>query len=212
MDTTAPRVISLVNLKGGSAKTTSTAFLAHALTERSRSVVVVDADAQGSTLRWHGLADWPIPVLGMASTTLHRQLWGVLRPEWDTVVIDTPPLEERAGVVASALRVSTDVIITLAPTTMELDRLPPVSRAIEDSRGLADADPKVRVLLNRTVTNANSTEDIRAHLEADGYDVFTSTIPRRELYAQAFSVAVPKGDGPYGAVADEIVGQWAHRG
>jgi chromosome partitioning protein len=69
------RVLALVNLKGGSAKTTSAAFLSHAMAGRGRRVVMVDADPQGSAMRWQGLADWPVPVLGLASTVLHRQLW-----------------------------------------------------------------------------------------------------------------------------------------
>ncbi len=205
---TSPRVIALVNLKGGSAKTTSTAFLAHALAERGRHVVVIDADPQGSTMRWHGLADWPLPVMGLASSTLHRQLWGVLSPEWDTVVIDTPPLEDKAGIVASAMRVATDLVIPLGASTMELDRLPPVGRAIEDSKGTRDTDPLVRVLINRTVAGANSTQDIRAEVHHSGYRTFTATIPRLERYAQALGVQIPPGDPAYGMCADELLADW----
>ena len=57
MVTPGIRVVTIANLKGGSAKTTSAAFLAHAFHERGRKVVLVDADPQGSALRWHGLAD-----------------------------------------------------------------------------------------------------------------------------------------------------------
>ena len=113
------RVLTAANLKGGTTKTTSTAFLAHALAERGRRVVVIDADPQGSALRWQGLAGWPVPVMGMASTTLHRQLFGVVdTARFDLVVIDTPPLEERDGIVASALRIATDIMVPMGPTMM----------------------------------------------------------------------------------------------
>lgn len=204
------RVIALVNLKGGTGKSTSTAYLAHALRRRGRRPVVIDADPQGSTLRWQGMAGWPVPVLGLASTTLHRQLWGVVdRERYDVVVVDTPPLEERAGIVASTLRVATDVLVPMAPTTMELDRVGPVWSAVEDATGHRDDDPMVAVLLNRTVAHASSTAVIRAQLADDGRTVLQATIPRLERYAMAMGGEVPGDDGPYGAVADELLALWA---
>lgn len=206
------RVITTLNLKGGSAKTTSAAFLAHAMTGRGRRVVLVDADPQGSALRWQGLAGWPVPVMGLASTTLHRQLWGVVdRDRFDLVVIDTPPLEERDGIVASALRVATDVVVPMAPTMMELDRIGPVWKAVEDSAGHRDDDPNVFVLLNRVVPNASSTDAIRGVLQGQGRRVMTATIPRREAYAQAFGVQIATDDAPYGAAADELLAMWGEQ-
>lgn len=206
------RVLTTLNLKGGSAKTTSSAFLAHAMANRGRRVVLVDADPQGSALRWQGLAGWPVPVMGLASTTLHRQLWGVVdRDRFDLVVIDTPPLEERDGIVASALRVATDVVVPMAPTMMELDRIGPVWKAVEDSAGHRDDDPNVFVLLNRVVPNASSTDAIRGVLEGQGRRVMTATIPRREAYAQAFGVQIATDDAPYGAAADELLAMWGEQ-
>ncbi|MGQ0480958.1 MAG: AAA family ATPase [Pseudonocardia sp.] len=205
----AIRVLTIANLKGGSAKTTSAAFLSHALLERGRRVVLVDADPQGSALRWHGLADWPVPVIGMASTALHRQLWGVVDPErWDTVVIDTPPLEERDGIVAASLRVATDVLVPIAPTMMELDRVGPVFKAMEDAAGHRDEDPAIAVLLTRTVAHATSTETVREILEGQGRRVLYGTVPRLERYAQAFGASIPAQDVPYGTAAAELLGSW----
>jgi len=205
------RVLTIANLKGGSAKTTSAAFLAHAFHERGRKVVLVDADPQGSALRWHGLAGWPVPVMGLASTALHRQLWGVVDPErWNTVVIDTPPLEERDGIVSATLRVATDVLVPIAPTMMELDRVGPVFKALEDAAGDRDEDPQVSVLLTRTVAHATSTETVREILEGQGRRVLYATVPRLERYAQAFGASIPEKDVPYGTAAEELLGGWGH--
>jgi len=203
------RVLTVANLKGGSSKTTTAAYLAHTLAGRGHRVILVDADPQGSALRWQGLADWPVPVIGLPTTTLHRQLWGVVdRDRYDLVVIDTPPLEERDGIVASTLRVATDVVVPMAPTMMELDRIGPVWRALDDAAGHRDDDPTVSVLLTRTVPHASSTGTIRGVLVDQGRHVLTATIPRREVYAQAFGAPVPVDDGPYGAVADELRTMW----
>ncbi|MEV4494057.1 ParA family protein [Micromonospora coxensis] len=205
------RVLTTVNLKGGSGKTTTAAFLAHAFADRGKRAIVVDADPQGSALRWQGMAEWPVPAIGLPTTGLHRQLAGVVdRTRFDLVVIDTPPLEERQGIVASALRIATDVLVPMAPSMMELDRVGPVWKAIEDAAGYRDDDPTVSVLLNRVVPNASSTRAIRDVLTDQGRRVLTATVPRREAYAQAFGSPI-EPDVPYGQVADELLALWGER-
>jgi chromosome partitioning protein len=49
------RRLAVTNQKGGSAKTTTTVNLAAALAEKSRRVLVVDFDPQGSSTAWLGL-------------------------------------------------------------------------------------------------------------------------------------------------------------
>lgn len=197
------RVITITNLKGGSAKTTSTAYLAHAYAARGRSVLVVDADPQGSALRWSEAGEWEVPTLALPVKNLHSRLAGIVPPATDLVLIDTPPLDENAGIVYSALRAADMVLVTMAPTMMEFERLPDVWAAIDEVEPLRDTPPVSAVLLNRTVSNARSTEMFRELITDSGRHVLTTTIPRRESIAQAF--AAPVTDlGAYVTVADEI--------
>lgn len=199
------RVITITNLKGGSAKTTSTAYLAHAYATQGKSVLVVDADPQGSALRWSEAGDWDIPTLALPVKNLHTRLGGIVPPSTDVVLIDTPPLDEQAGIVYSALRAADTIIVTMAPTMLEFERLPDVWAAIEEVEPLRDMPARVAVLLNRTVTNANSTGMFRELIEDGGHHVLTTTIPRREPIAQAF--AAPVTDlGKYADAAEEIEG------
>ena len=93
--------IVVANLKGGSTKTTTAAFVSHALAEAGLSVLAVDADGENeSLLSWSEAGEWSIPVIGMPVTDLDRKLPGVVGDRYDAVVIDTPPMKERRGVVA----------------------------------------------------------------------------------------------------------------
>lgn len=197
------KIITLTNLKGGSAKTTSTAYLAHAYAAVGKSVLVVDADPQGSTLRWSEQGEWTIPTLALPVRDLHKRLHGIADPSTEVVLIDTPPLDEQAGIVYSAIRTANTIIVTMAPTMLEFERLPDVWAAIEEVEALRDNAPQVAVLLNRTITNANSTTTFRELITESGHTVLETTIPRRELIAQAF--AAPVTDlGRYADAADEI--------
>src|SRR4051812_9684424 len=117
-------VLVIANFKGGTGKTTTTAFTSHVLHEQGRRVLVVDADPQGSSLKWNEQAPggWPFPVIGMSTKTLHRDLPGITGSH-EVIVIDTPPLEDQRGVVMSALRLATHVLVPMAPSPIEYERL-----------------------------------------------------------------------------------------
>jgi chromosome partitioning protein len=196
--------IAITNLKGGSAKTTSTAYLAHALAQHGRNVLVVDADPQGSALRWSEVGEWEIPTIGLPVKDLHNRLPGIVPNAIDVVIIDTPPLAEQAGVVRSALRYADLAIVTIAPTMLEFERLPDVWEAIDDLDALDQAPQNVRVLLTRTITNARSTALFRSAIEAGGNRVLDTVVGRRESIAQSFGERVTEL-GPYAAVAVEVL-------
>lgn len=197
--------ITVANMKGGSAKTTTAAYLAHALAARGHRVACVDADPAGSLLRWRDRGDWDLPVLGMASRKVHVDLPNIA-DRYDVVVVDTPPLDEQAGIVYSAVRAGTDVVVPVGPTTMELDRLPPILDVVDAVEPLAATPPAVRVLLTRAVTRASSVEAARDIIAGQlGRRVFRTVVPRLERYALAFGgpVELPPGD-LYTLIVDEL--------
>lgn len=197
------QTITVANLKGGTAKTTTAAYLAHCLPGR---VLAIDADPPGSLLRWSELADWPLSVIGLPVKDLHTRLPGMSLGEYDWLIIDTPPLDDQAGIVFSALRVADVVVVPVAASTMEMDRLTPILAAVEELAPLRDHPPAVRVLLTRVVARATSTENAREVLTDAGLSVLPTPIPRLERYAQAFGAAVEPGpDDPYRAAVSELL-------
>ncbi len=197
--------IAITNLKGGSAKTTSTAYLAHALGLQGRKVLVVDADPQGSALRWSEVGEWETPTIGLPVKDLHTRLPGIVPDSIDVVIIDTPPLAEQAGVVRSALRYADVAIVSMAPTMLEFERLPDVWQAIDELEAIDQAPRVTRVLLTRTVANARSTALFRSAIEGGGHEVLATVVPRRESIAQAFGAQVTEL-GAYEGVALEVLG------
>lgn len=202
------KTVAVANMKGGTAKTTTAAFLAHALDVDGREVLAVDSDPAGSLLRWSELGGWDLPVIGLATRQLHQRLPAIAR-DFALAVVDTPPLDDQAGVVYSALRAADVVVVPVGASTMELDRLAPILAAVEEVSPLRNVPPRVLVLLTRTVPHAVSTSSARQVIEAAGYEVLSAAVPRLERYAQAFGTvpALVPGDA-YAVAAAEIVKGW----
>lgn len=178
-------VIAVVNLKGGSTKTTTAAYLLHALAESGLSILGVDADPENeSLLRWGELAEWTAPVVGLPVRDLHKKLHALTRGI-DAVVVDTPPMESAKGIVTSALRAATHVVIPMSPTPMEFDRLGSVLDLLADVEPLREAPAQAAVLLTRVVTGAASG-DVYADAIAENVPVLDARVARLERYAQAF--------------------------
>lgn len=178
-------VITVVNLKGGSTKTTTAAHLLHVLAESGLMVLGVDADPENeSLLRWSELASWSLPVIGLPVRDLHRKLAAVTRGV-DAVVIDTPPMESAKGIVASALRAASHVVVPMSPTPMDFDRLSAVLDVIADTSSLQETPAVTAVLLTRVVTGAVSG-DVYAELAADQVPVLRPRVARLERFSQSF--------------------------
>lgn len=186
------KIITVANLKGGAGKTTSVALLAHAYVSMGKRVLCVDADPQGSLLEWSDEAEWDVGVIGMPTKTIHKTLKGMRTDGYDVIIIDTPPLEEEAGIVHSAMRAADQLVITLAPTMMELRRVRPTLDAIETVNSVRVEELDVHVLLNRTVANAASTGAMRKSFEEIGLSVLRAEIPRREAIGQAFGLPITR--------------------
>ncbi len=201
-------ILTVANLKGGSSKTTSAAFLAHALAERGRRVLVVDADPQGSISRWAEMAGWTIPVRGMATARLHTDVGvSVEAGQYDVIVIDTPPTDKQLGIVESAVRAATHVLMPIAPTTHEYERTAAVRELVEDAGSLSRhaRPPAAFALLTRTVAGASSTGVFRQLLTEDGWHVLRGRIGRLERFAQSFGAPIEGASATgYGDALDEL--------
>ena len=107
-------IVSLLNQKGGSGKTTLAIHLATVLAERGK-VLPVDADPQGSALDWRAqrAADSGFPVVGLPKPTLHLEI-AVLGENRDWVLVDGPP--PTSALTGSAVAASDLVLIPVQPS------------------------------------------------------------------------------------------------
>jgi chromosome partitioning protein len=115
-------IIALLNQKGGVGKTTLATHIAGELAMRGASVMLLDADPQGSALDWtqrrsqNGLPRL-FSAVGLARETLHQEAPELAR-RCDHIVIDGPP--RIAALARSALLAADLVLIPVQPSPYDI--------------------------------------------------------------------------------------------
>ena len=115
-------IIALLNQKGGVGKTTLATHIAGELATQGSSVILLDADPQGSALDWtqrrsqSGLSRL-FGAVGLARETLHQEA-PELAKRCDHIVIDGPP--RIAALARSALLAADLVLIHVQPSPYDV--------------------------------------------------------------------------------------------
>ncbi|GAA2842439.1 ParA family partition ATPase [Kribbella solani] len=193
--------ITIGNLKGGTAKTTSAVYLATALGAQGRTLLV-DADPQGSALDWStNTADWPtsVTVIPWSTRDLARRVKDVAA-DYAHIVIDTAPQHD--VIMRQALLVTDHLIVPVTPSPMELRRL----AATFDLAAEVDAISAVyaRVLLCKVRSGTKTAVEAREMLVNDlDLPVFDAQTHLWESYLLSWGT-VPDDALEYGKILKEL--------
>ncbi|MFD5522296.1 AAA family ATPase [Streptomyces sp. NPDC127066] len=194
--------IAFINLKPGTGKTTSAVWLAYAFHRRGLSVALADADPGASALEWSDqVGGFPFKIGGLPVKDFHRRADDFAT---DVVIGDIPQIEDHAPIARSAIRWANFLVVPVAPTGIELDRMSPLGNVLEEMEDVMRPDSQTGVLLNRVVTGAASGPSARRVLTGQGYPVLTTAIPRLEVFAQSFG-AEPERNTTYDQLATELL-------
>jgi chromosome partitioning protein len=192
-------IIGVLNQKGGVGKTTIAVNLASCFSMFGHKVLLVDADPQGSALAWSAAreAEPAFVVVGMAKTTLHREI-PALAKNYDIVLIDgAPRVNElsRAAIMASDL-----VLIPVQPSPYDVWAAAETIQSIREAR-IYKENLRASFVVNRKIANTAIGRDFDSALEQfPDATVLDAPLIQRVIYAESaargLSVleAAPRGE------------------
>lgn len=178
-----PKVISILNQKGGVGKTTIAVHLATALARKNRRVLLVDADPQGSALDWSAARKDPtlFPVAGLPKSSIHKELHA-LASGYDFVVIDGPPRVYQ--VARSAIMASDLVIVPVQPSPYDVWAAKEIIDLIEEALVYKPSLKRV-FAINRKIANTAIGRDVVEALSDYPMPVLQSALCQRVPFAES---------------------------
>jgi chromosome partitioning protein len=199
-------VVVFASRKGGSGKSTLAAHLAAHVQKPSRSVLLIDADPQGSLALWHGLREADGLQLRSAQRGIADIAKTAKRDGFDWVFIDTAP--NMSASVADAMRAATLVVIPCRPALFDLEA---VKETIQFAR---EARKPYAVVINaapprRQDVESHAVTQTRENLAALNMPVWGGQITQRANFSLA--LAAGEGANEYDAeslAATEIARLW----
>ena len=198
-------IISVVNQKGGTGKTTVATNLAATFASNSKDILLIDADPQQSALDWKQDRPENLPhvsVIGLPHSNLHREIER-LKKKYDLIIIDGGG---RVTASARAAVSSADFILvpTIAskPDALSTQKffIEVVEEVVAIKGGVSGAI-LFTMLKTGAVFNVSGQEQIREL----GYPVFDTVLYHRITYQEAISKGVSVIEyNPKSKASDEI--------
>ncbi|WP_078121342.1 ParA family partition ATPase [Thiosocius teredinicola] len=175
-------IIALAGNKGGSGKTTLAINLASALARRG-SVVLLDADPQGSCVHWYTACDGNGPFAVFAAADDLDAMLDANRNGNDFLLIDCPPAVNSPQTL-TALSVADQVLIPVMPSPLDIWAGLHVEPVLHQAR---ENNPALEALLviNQLEPRTKLSKLARQALNELGLPTATTALRRRVAYRRA---------------------------
>ena len=175
-------VISVLNPKGGSGKTTLSTNLARAFHEKGQSVLVVDTDPQGSARDWHAAQEQnPVDVIALDRPENLKTLDTVAK-SYDVVLIDGTA--KHTDSLAAAIKPADLVLIPMKPSPYDLWGVNDLVSLIKTRQEITDGEPLAAFVITQAVSGTNLSKDILTALEDYGFPTLQTPVTQRQIYPQ----------------------------
>ena len=195
-------IISVLNQKGGSGKTTVSSNLAHAIALDGHKVLLVDSDPQGSLRDWNEAnAGELLPVVGLDRETLPKDLKAI-SSGYDFVIIDGAP--QIAKMSAAAVKVANLVLIPVQPSPYDIWACADLVDIIAARQEVTDGKPLAYFIISRAIKNTKLGNEIKQALVDYELPVMKTFTTQKVAYPTTAAEGKTVFHEPGGNAAQEI--------
>jgi chromosome partitioning protein len=203
-DQVAVMIVSVLNQKGGTGKTTIAVHIGMAWVRQGARVLLIDADPQSSALDWseaRGDREPALPVIGLPKPTLHREVSG-LAENCDHVIIDGPPQAE--AIVRAAIMAADLVLIPVQPGGLDVWGARPVIALVADATPLKP-NLKAAFTVNRKISKTFLSRAVLEALTVYRMPVLASPLTQRVAFGESMGSGLTVFDmDPDGSASAEV--------
>ncbi|MBI1302075.1 MAG: AAA family ATPase [Alphaproteobacteria bacterium] len=203
-------IISILNPKGGSGKTTISTNLARLYHDRGFKTMLVDTDPQGSASDWHAVReDNPLPFVSYGNPDNLKALPGVAKA-YDHVIIDGAAKLE--GMIAAAIKISDAILIPVQPSPYDIWATSDLVDLIKARQEVTDGHPKAAFVISRAIERTLLGKEVGDALSEYKIPVLEAKTIQRQIYPRSASEGLSVFDGfmalkariEINAIADEL--------
>lgn len=195
-------IISFLNQKGGTGKTTLSVNVAAALTRRDHKVLLIDADKQGSASTWASLREEPaFQVVSMARENMAKEALR-LAEDFTATIIDGPPHAEH--IARSCIIASDFVVLPIEPSGLSTWASDLTVRQLQEAQAYK-GNLECGFVVSRKIGKTVIGRDIRTMAAEAGIRILESEIEQRVALAESMTMGKTIFEwGPTSTAAREI--------
>ena len=197
-------IVSILNKKGGSGKTTLAINLARYFTKQNEETILIDTDPQGSTMNWHECSQGDLlEVACLHRSTIQKDIQKyAMHYKW--IFIDGIP--QISDLTTSTIKCSDVVLVPVQPSPHDIWDASDIIELIKTHQSVANGKPKTAFVVSRRISNTKLGKNVHESLKAYGLPVFKNYISQRIIYPESANVGSTVLDiGNIGREASEEV-------
>lgn len=176
-------IISILNQKGGTGKTTLAVNIAREYTKRTIKTLLVDSDSQGSALRWHEESGGElIDLTCLPVNTLDKDVVK-FKDRYERIIIDGIP--RVSPLTVCAIKAADVVLIPVQPSPYDVWATEDLVRLIKERMEITEGRLKAAFVVCRRIKGTVLGREINHQLFDSGIPVLAHGTYQRQEYARA---------------------------
>lgn len=176
-------IISILNQKGGTGKTTLAVNMAREYTKRTLKTLLVDSDSQGSALRWHEESGGElIDLTCLPVNTLDKDVVK-FKDRYERIIIDGIP--KVSPLTICAIKAADVVLIPVQPSPYDIWATEDLVRLVQERIQMTEGKLKAAFVVCRAIKGTILWRDIMRQLFDFGLYVFATGTHQRQEYARS---------------------------